>query len=64
MDKDSGSSCPFCGTLAAAIFVQGHTQCSMCRQVIETCCEGDSISRSAELATLSPVAEIREGEML
>jgi hypothetical protein len=48
MSAEPGFICPFCGDQTAIISVRGHSQCSECHQVIETCCEGDSISRTAE----------------
>jgi hypothetical protein len=33
--------CPFCLSPQAFVFTAGHYQCSECRQVIHTCCEGE-----------------------
>lgn len=48
MTVEPGFICPFCGDQTAIIAVRGHSQCSECQQVIETCCEGDSMARTAE----------------
>ena len=48
MSAHPGFICPFCGDQTEVIAVRGHSQCSECHQVIETCCEGDSVQRTSE----------------
>lgn len=48
MTSKPGFICPFCGDQTEVVAVRGHSQCSECHQVIETCCEGDSVQRTAE----------------
>jgi hypothetical protein len=33
--------CPFCGVPTKVIWVHGHGQCAVCKNVIEVCCSGE-----------------------
>lgn len=48
--------CPWCRCHSQRILVAGHLQCENCHQVVESCCEGDSVTRSAESPGVSEIA--------
>src|ERR1044072_1852206 len=44
--------CPWCRCRTRPLRVTGHVECENCHQVIEGCCEGDSLARSCEVSAL------------
>ena len=33
--------CNRCGHEGDPLYIHGHTQCEMCRQIIDDCCQGE-----------------------
>ena len=44
--------CNRCGYEGDPLYVHGHTQCQMCRQVIDDCCQGE---KSHNFDPLNPI---------